>query len=87
MSALKNDYQDTHSPNVIANDRRECGNPKHVNLNSQIPSPLEGNRRGRIHPTRLELNNKNILSTEEAARRFKHLREKLMAMNYSQSNP
>ena len=33
-------------PNVIANDRRECGNPKHVNLNSLIPSPLEGEGQG-----------------------------------------
>jgi len=40
-AALKNDYRDPHPPNVIANDRRECGNPKHVNLNSQIPSPLK----------------------------------------------
>ena len=26
-TALQNDYRDPHSPDVIANDRRECGNP------------------------------------------------------------
>ncbi|HAJ33189.1 MAG TPA: hypothetical protein DCK79_07425 [Candidatus Atribacteria bacterium] len=66
--------------NVIANDRRECGNPKHVNLDSLLPSPPEGNCRGRIHPTRLEPD-KKILSTEDARRRFHSLREKLMAMD------
>ena len=59
-TALKRDYRDPESPNVIANDLRECGN-----LNSQIPSPPEG----------------NILSTEEARERFKFLRHELMAMN------
>jgi len=73
--------------NVIANDRRECGNPKHANLdsllpspndikgngndNSQIPSPPEGEGQGE---------GDKILSTEEARRRFKLLKEKLMAM-------
>ena len=72
-TALKNDYQDPHSPNVIASsDLSERGNPKHVNLNSQIPSPLEGEGQGE---------GENILSSEEAARRFKLLRQKLMAMN------
>ncbi len=66
-AALQNDYRDPHSPDVIANDLRECGNPKHVNLNSQIPSPLEGE-------------GDKILSTEEARRRFHSLREQLMAM-------
>jgi len=58
-------------PNVIANDRRECGNPKQVNLNSLLPSPLEGEGQGE---------GDKILSTEEARRRFHFLREKLMAM-------
>ena len=78
ISALKNDYQDPQSSNVIANDRRECGNPKHVNLNSQIPSPPEGDGQG---------DGDKILSSEEAAKRFKLLRQKLMAMNYSRSKP
>jgi len=76
MSALKNDYQDPQSSNVIANDRRECGNPKHVNLNSQIPSqipsPPEGEGQGE---------GDKILSTEEVRRRFHFLRQKLMVMN------
>ena len=78
ISALKNDYQDPQSSNVIANDRRECGNPKHVNLNSQIPSPPEGDGQG---------DGDKILSSEEAAKRFKLLRQKLMAMNSSRSKP
>jgi len=62
MAALKNDYQDPESPNVIASsDSSERGNP-----NSQIPSPLEGD--------------KKILSSEEVRRRFHLLRDKLMAM-------
>jgi len=40
MSALKNDYQDTESPNVIANYLRECGN-----LNSPIPSHPAGDKK------------------------------------------
>jgi len=90
MSALKNDYRDEESveeneddkcrgvlpyappPNLIASsDLSECGNPKHVNLNSQIPSPLEGEGKGE---------GEKILSSEEAAKRFKLLRHKLMAM-------
>jgi len=71
MSALKNDYQDPQSSNVIANDRRECGNPKHVNLNSQIPSTPEGEGQGE---------GDKILSTEDARERFHSLREKLKAM-------
>jgi len=58
-------------PNVIANDRRERGNPKHVNLNSLLPSPLEGEGQGE---------GDKILSTEETRRRFHSLREQLMAM-------
>jgi len=77
-TALKNDYQDPHSPNVITNDRRECGNPKHVNLNSQIPSPLEGEGKGE---------GDKILSTEEARERFHSLREKLKATKSPFSNP
>jgi len=77
-TALKNDYQDPHSPNVIANNRRECGNPKHVNLNSQIPSPLEREGKGE---------GKKILSTEEARERFHSLREKLKATKSPFSNP
>ncbi len=53
-------------PNVIANDRRERSN-----LNSLLPSPLEGEGQGE---------GDTILSTEEARERFKLLREKLMAM-------
>jgi len=54
-------------PNVITNsDSLECGN-----LNSLLPSPLEGEGQGE---------GDKILSTEEARERFKLLREKLMAM-------
>ena len=58
-----------------------------------LPSPLEGEGqgegdcRGLIHQTRLESNNKKILSSEEARRRFKLLRHKLMAMDSPQSKP
>jgi len=71
-TALKNDYEDTHSPNVIASsDLSERGNPKHVNLNSQIPSPPEGEGQGE---------GDKILSTEEARKRFHFLRQQLMLM-------
>ncbi|MBU1290792.1 helix-turn-helix domain-containing protein [bacterium] len=104
MSALKNDYQDEESSlsfprkrESINSDEEPAGGSS--NLNSQIPSPLEGEGlpcvveeitaqgkgegegRGLIHQTRLESNNKKILSHEEAARRFHLLRDKLKAMN------
>jgi len=65
-------------PNVIANDRRERGNPKHVNLNSLLPSPLEGEGQGE---------GDKILSTEETRRRFHSLREQLKVMKTPYSSP
>ncbi|MBU1428706.1 hypothetical protein KKB07_07625, partial [bacterium] len=87
-AALKNDYQDVEQGRY---DEEPAGGSS--NLNSQIPSPLEGEGqgegdcRGLIHQTRLESDNKKILSHEEAIRRFQLLRHKLMAINYSQSKP
>ncbi|MBU4361774.1 helix-turn-helix domain-containing protein [bacterium] len=88
IAALKNDYQDPEQERYDEEPAEGSGN-----LNSQIPSPLEGEGqgegdcRGLIHQTRLESDNKKILSSEEAIRRFQLLRHKLMAINYSQSKP
>ena len=77
-AALKNDYTTPHSHLNPPPSRgrklveRERGNPKHVNPNSQIPSPLEGEGQGE---------GDKILSTEEVRRRFKLLRHELMAMD------
>ena len=77
-TALKNDYPTPHphlNPPPSRGRKlgeRERGNPKHVNLNSQIPSPLEGEGQGEED---------KILSTEEARERFHSLREQLMAMS------
>ena len=79
-AALQNDYRDPHSPDVIANDRRECGNPKCRGLIHQ--TRLESAGRINPPPTKTKTNSENdkILSTEEARRRFHSLREQLMAM-------
>jgi len=77
-TALTNDYPTPHphlNPPPSRGRKlgeRERGNPKHVNLNSQIPSPLEGEGQGE---------GDKILSTEEARERFHSLREQLMAMS------
>jgi len=82
MAALKNDYHDPEQERYNEEPAEGSGN-----LNSQIPSPLEGEgqgegeSRGRIYPTRLESDNKKILSHEEAIKRFHLLRDKLKAMN------
>jgi len=70
-------------PNVIANDRRECGNPNcrdsiHQTHSPYFPLPSEGEGQGE---------GEKILSTEEARERFKHLREKLKAMKTPYSSP
>jgi hypothetical protein len=76
IASLKNDYQDPESPSVIASDRRERGNNLkcrgsiHRTRPSYFPLSYEGQGEG-----------DNILSSEEAARRFKLLRHELMAMN------
>jgi len=70
-------------PNVIANDRRECGNPKQVNLNFLLPSPLEGEGLPCVVEeitAQGQGEGDKILSTEDARERFKLLREKLIAM-------
>jgi len=70
-------------PNVIANDRRERDNPKHVNLNSLLPSPLEGEGLPCVVEeitAQGQGEGDKILSTEETRKRFHSLREQLMAM-------
>lgn len=64
MAALKNDYRGEEQERYDDEEPAE----ESGNLNSQIPSPPEGEE-------------DKILSTEEARERFKLLREKLMAMN------
>jgi len=81
MSALKNDYQDPEqnkipSPLDLEGEGLPC-----VVKEITAQGKGEGEGRGLIHQTRLESNNKKILSHEEAARRFHLLRHKLMAMN------
>ena len=81
MSALKNDYQDPEqnkipSPLDLEGEGLPC-----VVKEITAQGKGEGEGRGLIHQTRLESNNKKILSSEEAARRFHLLRHKLMAMN------
>ena len=72
-AALKNDYQDPEQerydeePVDQESQTIRMDSRFHGNLNSQIPSPLEGD--------------KKILSSEEARRRFHLLRHKLKAMN------
>ncbi|MBU4562736.1 hypothetical protein KKB17_04950, partial [bacterium] len=72
-SALKNDYRDSEQEGYSEEPIRQESQPLRIdsrfrgNLNSQIPSPLEGD--------------KKILSSEEARRRFHLLRHKLKAMN------
>lgn len=63
-AALKNDYRGEEQERYDDEEPAE----ESGNLNSQIPSPPEGEE-------------DKILSTEEARERFKLLREKLMAMN------
>ena len=65
ISALKNDYQD-------AEQQRHDSEPVGENADDKC--------RGTMHRALNPQDNKNILSTEEAARRFKLLRDKLMAM-------
>lgn len=72
LSALNNDYQDPQASNVIASDQRERGNLKCSNLDSQIPSPPNGEGQGE---------GDKILSPEEAIKRFKLLRHKLKTIN------
>jgi len=65
-AALKNNYQDVEQERYDEEPAEGSGD-----LNSQIPSPLEGEGQGE---------GENILSSEEARRRFHLLRHKLMAM-------
>ncbi|MBU1428197.1 helix-turn-helix domain-containing protein [bacterium] len=79
MSALKNDYQDPDQnkiPSPLEGEGLPC-----VVKEITAQGKGEGEGRGLIHQTRLESNNKKILSHEEAARRFHLLRDKLKAMN------
>ena len=76
-AALKNDYHDPQSSlsfprkreSIISDEEPVEGSG---NLNSQIPSPLEGEGQGE---------GEEILSSEEVRKRFELLRHKLMAMN------
>ena len=72
ISALKNDYQDAES-----------------SLSFPQPSLSFPRKRESIKPAEepTEKSGDKILSSEEAAKRFKLLRQKLMAMNSSRSKP
>ena len=67
VAALKNDYRGEEQERSDEEPTEGNGNP-----NSQIPSPPAGEGQGE---------GENILSSEEARRRFKLLRHELMAMN------
>jgi len=93
MSALKNNYQDPEQERddeELAKKSKDdkCRGTMHrahiiPNVTESSDSTEHGNLigRGLIHQTRPESDNKNILSSEEAAKRFKLLRQKLKAMN------
>jgi hypothetical protein len=79
MAALKNDYQDPHSSlsfprkrESIQYDEEPAEETDHLKCRGTMHCAL--NESGQI-------DNKKILSTEEARERFHFLKEKLMAMN------
>ena len=86
-AALKNDYRDREQERddeepAEGSDNLKCRGTMHRALNES----------GQIDPSSTETktnsgDNKKILSSKEARKRFHHLRHKLMAMNYSQSKP
>ena len=79
ISALKNDYQDAESS--LSFPQSSLSFPQ-----SSLSFPR---KRESIKPAEepTEKSEDKILSSEEAAKRFKLLRQKLMAMNYSRSKP
>ena len=79
ISALKNDYQDAESSLSFPQP----------SLSFPQPSLSFPRKRESIKPAEepTEKSEDKILSSEEAAKRFKLLRQKLMAMNYSRSKP
>jgi len=79
ISALKNDYQDAESSLSFPQS----------SLSFPRPSLSFPRKRESIKPAEepTEKSEDKILSSEEAAKRFKLLRQKLMAMNYSRSKP
>jgi len=79
ISALKNDYQDAESSLSFPQP----------SLSFPRPSLSFPRKRESIKPAEepTEKSGDKILSSEEAAKRFKLLRQKLMAMNYSRSKP
>ena len=79
ISALKNDYQDAESS--LSFPRPSLSFPR--------PSLSFPRKRESIKPAEepIEKSGDKILSSEEAAKRFKLLRQKLMAMNSSRSKP
>ena len=79
ISALKNDYQDAESS--LSFPQSSLSFPQ-----SSLSFPR---KRESIKPAEepTEKSGDKILSSEEAAKRFKLLRQKLMAMNYSRSKP
>ena len=92
-AALKNNYHDPEQERydeepVEKSEDDKCRGTMHrahiiPNVIASSDSSERGNLigRGPIHQTRPESDNKKILSSEEAARRFKLLRDKLKAMN------
>ncbi len=86
-AALKNDYRDREQERDDEEPAEESDN-----LKSRGTMHRALNESGQIDPSPTETktnsgDNKKILSSKEARKRFHHLRHKLMAMNYSQSKP
>jgi hypothetical protein len=62
-AALQNDYRDPHSPDVIANDRRECGNP--------VDTPEQISREAALKEIKLIQDNLSACISPLNERRFK----------------
>ena len=81
MAALKNDYQDLEQEGF---DEEPVGGSEDLKCRGTMHRAL--NESGQINPSPTETkinsgDNKKILSSEEVIRRFKLLRQELMAMN------
>jgi hypothetical protein len=81
MAALKNDYQDSEQERYDEEPAEGNGN-----LKSRGTMHRALNESGQIDPSPIKTkinsgDNKKILSSEEAIRRFQLLRQELMAMN------
>ena len=86
ISALKNDYQDAESSLSFPQSSLSFPQSSLSFPQSSLSFPR---KRESIKPAEepTEKSGDKILSSEEAAKRFKLLRQKLMAMNYSRSKP